>query len=134
LLRYGIVAESSPFQTAPPNHAILGIGRYTVTLPTCPNWSQSLSSDFTNAFTSNYGCAAATNLGFMVASPADLVKGRTVGPAEAMPAVSAVQRYLNDKVKQPPAPSASPFAASTGGGGDGGGAPGGGAAAGGGTP
>jgi len=106
-------------------------------LPTCPNWSQSLSSDFTNAITSNYGCANATNLGLMVASPADLVSGRTLGLAEGMPATSAVQRYLNDKVKPPPTPTASPFAAASGGGGgDGGGAPGGGAGAGagGGTP
>jgi pilus assembly protein CpaD len=135
LLAYGIVADTSPLETAPANHAIVGIGRYAVTLPPCPNWSQSLSADFTNAFTSNYGCANATNLGLMVASPADLVSGRTLGPADGQPAVMAVQRYLNDKVKPPPTPTASPFAASTGGGGGdaggaGGGAPGAGAGAG----
>jgi pilus assembly protein CpaD len=134
LLRYGIVADASPSQTAPPNHAILGIGRYAVSLPPCPNWSSPPTAEYTNAHNSNWGCAAAVNLGLMVASPADLVSGRSLGPAEGMPAVSAVQRYLNDKVKQPPTPTASPFAASTGGGGDGGGAPAGGAAAGGGTP
>jgi pilus assembly protein CpaD len=135
LLAYGIVADTSPLETAPANHAIVGIGRYAVTLPPCPNWSQSLSADFTNAFTSNYGCANATNLGLMVASPADLVSGRTLAPADGQPAVMAVQRYLNDKVKPPPTPTASPFAASTGGGGGdaggaGGGAPGAGAGAG----
>jgi pilus assembly protein CpaD len=136
LLAYGIVADTSPLETAPANHAIVGIGRYAVTLPPCPNWSQSLSADFTNAFTSNYGCANATNLGLMVASPADLVSGRTLAPPDGQPAVMAVQRYLNDKVKPPPTPTASPFAASTGGGGGGdtggagGGAPGAGAGAG----
>jgi hypothetical protein len=65
----------------------------------------------------------------MVASPADLVSGRTLAPADGQPAVMAVQRYLNDRVKPPPTPTASPFAASTGGGGGGdaggaGGAPG----------
>ena len=137
LLRYGIVTQTLVLDRVPANHAIVSVGRYAVTLPTCPNWSQSLSSDFTNAITSNYGCANATNLGLMVASPADLVSGRTLGLAEGMPATSAVQRYLNDKVKPPPTPTASPFAAASGGGGgDGGGAPGGGAGAGagGGTP
>jgi len=63
-----------------------------------------------------------------VSSPADLVSGRTLAPADGQPAVAAVQRYMNDRVKQPPTPTASPFAASSGGGGGdagGGGAPGG---------
>ena len=121
LLRYGIVAGTQTFDTAPPNRAIVAVGRYTVTLPACPNWSQSLSYDFANAFTSNYGCANTTNLGLMVASPADLVSGRTLAPADGQPAVAAVERYMNDRVKQPPTPTASPFAASTGGGGESGG-------------
>ncbi len=125
LLRYGIVASTQTVDAVPANRAIVSVGRYAVTLPACPNWSQSLSTDFTNAFTSNYGCANATNLGLMVASPADLVSGRTLAPADGRPAVAAVERYLNDRVKQPPTPTASPFAASTGGGGGGdtGGAP-----------
>ena len=133
LLNYGIVADTLPLETVPANHAIVGIGRYTVTLPACPNWSSPPGAAYTNAHTSNWGCAAATNLGLMVASPADLVSGRTLAPADGMPAVGAVQRYLNDKVKPPPTPTASPFAASTGGGGDtggGGGAPAAGAGAG----
>ena len=133
LLRYGIVAEASPLQTAPPNHAILGIGRYAVTLPPCPNWSSPPNAEYTNAHNSNWGCAAATNLGLMVASPADLVDGRTLGPAEGMPATTAVQNYLNNKFKPLPTPTASPFASGGGIGGDSGGAPGGGAGAGGGT-
>jgi pilus assembly protein CpaD len=129
LLAYGIVADTSPLETVPANHAIVGIGRYAVTLPPCPNWSQSLSADFTNAFTSNYGCANATNLGLMVASPADLVSGRSLAPADGQPAATAVQNYLNNKFKPLPTPTASPFAASAGGGGGGdtggaGGAPG----------
>src|SRR6516162_2418010 len=92
LLRYGIVTQTLVLDRVPANHAIVSVGRYAVTLPTCPNWSQSLSSDFTNAITSNYGCANATNLCLMVASPGDLVSGRTLGLAEGMPATSAVQR------------------------------------------
>jgi len=108
----------------PANRAVVSIGRYAVTLPTCPNWSQSLRYEFTNALSSNYGCANATNLGLMVASPADLASGRPFTGIEAQPAASAVQRYLPDRVKQPPAPTASPFAPSTGGGDSGGGATG----------
>lgn len=131
LLRYGIVASTVALDTGPANRAIVSVGRYTVTLPACPNWSQSLAAEFTNALSSNYGCANATNLGLMVASPADLVSGRTLAPADGQPAVTAVERYMNDRVKPPPAPTASPFAASTGGGESGGAA--GGAGAGGGA-
>jgi pilus biogenesis lipoprotein CpaD len=127
LLAYGIVAEASPLEAPPANHAVIGVGRYTVTLPPCPNWSSPPTAAYTNAHNSNWGCAAATNLGLMVASPADLVSGRTLAPADGQPAVNAVQRYMTDRVKQPPAPTASPFAPSSGGGdsgGGGGGAPG----------
>jgi pilus assembly protein CpaD len=113
LLAYGIVAEPLPQETVPTNRAVLGIGRYTVTLPACPNWSESPNAEYTNAPSSNWGCAAAVNLGLMVASPADLVSGRTLAPTAAMPAVGAVERYLTDRVKQPPAPTASPFAPTT---------------------
>jgi pilus assembly protein CpaD len=125
LLRYGIVASTVAIDTVPANRAIVSVGRYTVTLPSCPNWSQSLSFEFTNAFSSNYGCANTTNLGLMAASPADLVSGRTLAPADGQPAVAAVERYMNDRIKQPPAPTATPFAASTGGDTGGGGAAGG---------
>lgn len=126
LLRYGIVTDVSPLDNVPANQAILDIGRYTVTLPPCPNWSSPPQAEYTNAHTSNWGCAAATNLGLMVAQPADLVSGRAMGPTSATTAVTAVTRYNEDRVKQPPAPTANPFAASTGGGE--GGAPGGGGA------
>ena len=133
LLAYGIVADPVPLETVPPNHAVIGIGRYTVTLPPCPNWSSPPQAEYTNAYNSNWGCAAATNLGLMVANPSDLVSGRPLAPAYATPAVTAVTRYLEDRVKQPPTPTASPFAPTTGGGGEGGGAPGAGGAPGGGA-
>jgi pilus assembly protein CpaD len=126
-LRYGIVARTQTLETVPANRAIVAVGRYTVTLPACPNWSQSLAAEFTNALSSYYGCADAINLGLMVASPADLVTGRTLAPADGQPAVTAVQNYLNNRFKPLPTPTASPFSGGGGGGGDtgGGGAPGG---------
>lgn len=126
LLRYGIVAQALPLAAASANRAVVSIGRYAVTLPTCPNWSQSPAADFTNALSSYYGCADATNLGLMVANPADLVSGRPFSGPDAQTASNAMQRYLTDRVKNPPTPTASPFAASTSGGGGGeagGGAP-----------
>jgi len=110
LLAYGIVAEALPLQAVPTNHAIIGVGRYAVTLPACPNWSESPNAEYTNAQRSNWGCAAATNLGLMVANPADLVSGRTLAPADGQPAVNAVHLYMTDRVKPPPQPTASPFA------------------------
>ena len=132
LLAFGIVTSASPLEPVPANHAVIEVGRYTVTLPPCPNWSSPPNVEYTNAHNSNWGCAAATNLGLMVANPADLVSGRTLAPADGQPAVNAVQRYMTDRVKQPPAPTASPFGASGGGGGDTGAGPG--CGAGGGAP
>ncbi len=101
LLRYGVVAAASPLAGVARDRAIVTIGRYMVTLPACPNWSQYPASDFTNARSSNFGCATASNLGLMVANPADLVAGRELAHADGTPAVSAVTRYLTDKVKLP---------------------------------
>jgi pilus assembly protein CpaD len=120
LLRWGIVATPTPFADVAANRAVVNVGRYAVTLPDCPNWSQSLQWEFTNAYTSNYGCADATNLGLMVASPGDLVSGRQFTGIDAVPAIGAVDLYLADKVKVPPSQTASPFAAPSGGGGAGG--------------
>jgi len=101
LLRYGVAATASPIAGVPRDHAIVIIGRSMVTLPPCPNWSQYPASDFTNLETSNFGCATASNLGLMVARPADLVSGGELANADATPAVSAMTRYLTDKVKLP---------------------------------
>jgi len=101
LMRYGIAATVTPLAGVPRDRAIVTIGRYMVTLPPCPNWSQYPASDFTNMRTSNFGCATASNLGLMAASPADLVAGRELAHADGTPAVSAVTRYLTDKVKLP---------------------------------
>jgi pilus assembly protein CpaD len=118
LLPFGIVATASPLVGLPRDRATITVGRYLVTLPKCPNWSQYPASDFTNAKTSNFGCAVATNLGLMVASPADLARAREPAYADGTPAVSAVTRYLTDKVKLPEtAAGAAALAASSGTGG-----------------
>ena len=119
LLPFGIVTSPSPLVGVAANQAVVEIGRYVVTFPPCPNWSKAPGPDFTNSFASNFACANQTNLGQMVASPADLVSGQPHGLDIGQPAVTAVGHYLSDTVK-------APVASSAGGGGGGGGGTGGG--------
>jgi pilus biogenesis lipoprotein CpaD len=116
LLGYGIIARPLLLADLPPNRAVVEIGRYTVELPPCPNWSQRPYSGFSNQPSSNYGCATATDLGLMVASPADLVSGLPLAPADGEPAVKAVGNYLKGKVPSPAA-AGTPTPFSGGGGG-----------------
>ncbi len=101
LLRYRIVADRFAPAWLPRNHAVIDSVRYLVTLPPCPNWSKSPDGGFTNTPSSNFGCATADNLALMVASPADLVSGRALGPAAGEDAASAVARYENGEVVIP---------------------------------
>lgn len=101
LMRYGIVTVPGTYAALPPNHAVVEVGRYTVSLPPCPNWSKPSLTDFSNTLSSNYGCSTMTNLGLMVASPADLVSGVPVGYTAGPPAIGAVDRYLSGTVTQP---------------------------------
>ncbi len=110
LLRWDIVAQAQPLPNVPRDRALVTVGRYAVTLPPCPNWSQPRSNDFTNATTSNFGCATAVNLGLM-ASPADLASGETLAPAAGQPAAAAVTRYLTDQVTPPVVAAVGPITA-----------------------
>jgi pilus assembly protein CpaD len=98
LLRYGIVATGRRLADVPANRAVVTIEHVAVTLPPCPNWSKAPSTDFTNELPSDFGCADAINLGMMVANPADLAGGRTLGAAPGKPEVAAIDRYQNDQV------------------------------------
>src|SRR5216684_2055015 len=69
----------------------LQVERYVVTPPACPNWSKPPGGDPTNTVGSNFGCATTTNLGLMIANPRDLLIGRKPGPADAEPALRAIQ-------------------------------------------
>jgi pilus biogenesis lipoprotein CpaD len=112
LLRYRIVATELPLGGVPANRAIVQTARYLVTTPPCPNWSKSPSLDYTNVHPSNFGCTMAINFASMVASPADLVEGRPLGLADAIPAAAAVQRYQADKVVLPASSGLGPITAS----------------------
>jgi pilus assembly protein CpaD len=112
LLPYGIVPIPVPGLDAPPGTAVIRRERYLVTLPPCPDWSKPAAGagDFTNTVSSNFGCANAVNLGVMVAQPADLVEARRLGPADARPAVDAVNNYRLGKVQLPAAAQIGPIA------------------------
>ncbi len=76
------------------------IERYVVTLPPCPDWSRQSGTDFDNLPHSNFGCATESNLGLMVAEPRDLVRGRTLGPADGVHQAEGIVRYRTGKVVQ----------------------------------
>jgi pilus assembly protein CpaD len=113
LLPWGIVPSPAPGLGAPPHAAVIRRERYLVTLPPCPNWSKPAAGagDFTNTASSNFGCAAAVNLGLMAAQPADLAAPRQLGLTAGQPAAAAVGRYLGDKVVLPAAANIGPIAA-----------------------
>ncbi len=96
LLPYGIVVNAVQRGNIAPDRAGIEVVRYLVTLPPCPNWSKEPANDFTNTLGSNYGCATVSNLGRMVANPADLASGQPLGLAGGKPAADAVRRYLFD--------------------------------------
>jgi pilus assembly protein CpaD len=100
LLPYGIVVSPTAATAMRPDRGLVAVERYLVTLPPCPNWSKTpVPDEFTNTLSSNYSCATVSNLGRMVANPADLASGQPLGLAAGFPARTAVQRYLFDNVK-----------------------------------
>lgn len=76
----------------PRDTAEVRLQRHLVTLPRCPNWA-SPPQNWSNTVSSNFGCANTTNLGLMVADPADLVGGRMLGSADGTHEVLSIRRY-----------------------------------------
>jgi pilus assembly protein CpaD len=89
-----------------PDHLLVIVQRYVVSLPNCPDWTKPSSTDDANTLASNFGCATMTDLGLMVADPRDLVVGRKLGPSDAGEAGLAIQRYRTDNTLPLPAESA----------------------------
>ena len=69
------------------------VRRYVVTLPACPDWTGQPGNNFNNQVISNFGCATATNLGMMVADPADLVIGQQPGLSDGEAVARSMERY-----------------------------------------
>jgi pilus assembly protein CpaD len=96
-----------PSSTLAADHMAVVVERYVVTPPDCPNWSKEATGDHSNTLPSNFGCADATNLSYMIADPRDLVIGRSMGPGRGDPALSGYARYRNGKPAKPETTSTS---------------------------
>ena len=91
----------TPTETAAgPSRVDVVVRQYLVTLPPCPDWTDRPGWNFGNQRSGNWGCATATNLGLMVADPADLVRGAGPQPAAAEPLVLSIDRYRRDEIKE----------------------------------
>jgi pilus assembly protein CpaD len=104
LERQGLKAtQVSPAPTPPSetdNVITVKIDRYTVTPPTCPDWSNPRADGFANTPPSNFGCATTTNLALMVANPGDLVRGAPMGGADATFAARGVELYRTGQISK----------------------------------
>jgi type IV pilus biogenesis protein CpaD/CtpE len=98
--------------------AVLRVGHYIVTPPRCPDWVKPESDDYTNTPSSNFGCADVTNIGLMVADPADLVRGAPGGGADAVFAARGVTLYRSGAISKSLAAAGGPGAGGGGLGGD----------------
>ena len=92
------VAGAAPESWRQNRRVELVLERYLVTLPPCPDWSRQSGTDFANLPHSNFGCATETNLGLMVAEPRDLVRGRSLAPADGVQQAEGIVRYRTGKV------------------------------------
>jgi len=96
------------------NAVAVGVSRYVATGPKCPDWNDKDPQGFSNTPTSNFGCATITNLGAMVANPADLLRGAQPGPADAEFVARGVQRYRNGEISKSLEPELSQGSAMSG--------------------
>ncbi|RYD58470.1 MAG: pilus assembly protein CpaD [Sphingomonadales bacterium] len=96
--RYGLLLDArAPVtmgQIAPGTVRVI-ITRMIAGVPGCPDHSREYQPDFSASTSSNYGCAANSNLAAMVADPGDLVRGvpgaPTSDPATGTRAIKALR-------------------------------------------
>ena len=75
---YGLdLADSAPLTAAPvaPGTVRVVVTRASASVPGCPDFTRSGSSEFMGSTTSNFGCASNASMAAMVANPLDLVRG-----------------------------------------------------------
>ena len=78
-----------------PNESVIGYDGQRAVPPDCASLARAslLTDAGVKRPSMEWGCATYTNLAAQVAHPEDLVKPRTLGPADAAVAASAVHRY-----------------------------------------
>jgi pilus assembly protein CpaD len=103
--RFGLlVAEGAPVTPGAivPGSTRVIITRSTASVPGCPDWSSSTSSNFKNETQSGFGCAVNSNLAAMVANPEDLIRGASdTGRTTIMSSNKAIDAYRNQKATDP---------------------------------
>ena len=94
---YGMrLADRAPITNAPLAAGMVRVvvSRSTATVPGCPDFTRSGSSEFEGSTTSNFGCASSASLAAMVADPLDLVRGQTGnGTADPITSGRAIDTY-----------------------------------------
>ncbi|HEX7850100.1 MAG TPA: CpaD family pilus assembly lipoprotein [Sphingomonas sp.] len=99
---YGLrLSDRAPITSAPMAAGMVRVvlSRATATVPGCPDFTRSGSSEFEGSATSNFGCASNASLAAMVANPLDLVRGQA-DPNTTDPITSA--RAINNYRKAAP--------------------------------
>ena len=99
--RYGLLlVDTAPVTGAPvaPGTVRVVVDRAIARVPHCPDYTRNGSHEFESSTTSNFGCAANSDLAMMVADPRDLVRGEP-GSGTTDPATSfrAIDAYRNAK-------------------------------------
>ncbi|WP_254606477.1 CpaD family pilus assembly protein [Sphingomonas bacterium] len=97
--RFGLLlADTAPVTGAPvaAGTARVVVNRAVAFVPHCPDYSRNGSHEFAGSTTSNFGCAANSDLAAMVADPADLVRGEpgsgTIDTATSSRAIDAYRK------------------------------------------
>jgi pilus assembly protein CpaD len=99
LVRNGVPPTNIIFSAAAGNDGEVTLHRYVATPPECRNFSLDLNRSSQENANSRGGCSNERNLTLMVEDPRDLVRGRSIGPADGDHAADGVTRYREDKVK-----------------------------------
>jgi pilus assembly protein CpaD len=95
--RHGILlGEGAPVTEGfvQPGMVRVVVTRSRAYVPGCPDWSDKMASNLTNATSDDFGCAINTNLAAMVADPQHLLKGAEgTGETIVMSSTKAIQSY-----------------------------------------
>lgn len=73
----------------------LSFTRYSATPSPCGKWNGSYAFAPTNEPTANFGCASQNNLAVMIQDPLDLIRPRTMDPADAGRRSVVLDNYRN---------------------------------------
>lgn len=94
--RYGLFVDKTPPITRGSDQLSglrVIVSRNTATIPNCPNWDRASQPELAASTMSNFGCATNVNLARMVANPADLIQGQSIGDNDPVTITRAIKSY-----------------------------------------